>query len=92
MKSRFNLKTDTISADGSILRLHELLADEFKRRKEGQVGARLHLLHNITDQTSKTTVLPTRKSTTARNSIQDRGSKTASSCLIGRISATTALR
>ena len=42
---------DIISADGTILRLHELLADDFEGRKEEQAGARLHLLHNITDQT-----------------------------------------
>jgi len=42
---------DIISADGTILRLHELLADDFEARKEEQAGARLHLLHNITDQT-----------------------------------------
>ncbi len=40
-----------ISADGTILRLHELLVDDLKRPKEEQAGARLHLLHNITDQT-----------------------------------------
>jgi len=42
---------DIISADGTILRLHELLADDFEGRKEEQAGARLHLLHNITNQT-----------------------------------------
>jgi IS4 transposase len=33
--------------------LHELLADNFEGRKEEQTGARLRLLHNITDQTIK---------------------------------------
>ena len=42
---------DIISADGTILRLHELLADDFEGRNEEQAGARFHLLHNITDQT-----------------------------------------
>jgi len=42
---------DIISADGTVLRLHELLADDFQARKEEQAGARLHLLHNITNQT-----------------------------------------
>ncbi|WP_281259905.1 IS4 family transposase [Halalkaliarchaeum desulfuricum] len=42
---------DIISADGTVLRLHELLADDFEGRKEEQTGARLHLLHNITEQT-----------------------------------------
>ena len=42
---------DIISVDGTILRLHELLADDFEVPKQEQAGARLHLLHNITDQT-----------------------------------------
>jgi IS4 transposase len=42
---------DIISTDGTILWLHELLADGFGGGKDEQAGARLHLLHNITDQT-----------------------------------------
>jgi IS4 transposase len=42
---------DIISADGTILRSHELLVDDFEGPREEQAGARLHLLHNITDQT-----------------------------------------
>jgi len=42
---------DIVIADGTILRLHEFLADEFQPRKGEQGGARLHLLHNVTDQT-----------------------------------------
>ena len=42
---------DIISADGTVLRLHEFLADDFQARKAEQAGARLHLIHNITDQT-----------------------------------------
>ncbi|MFT4963720.1 MAG: putative transposase, partial [Halobacteriales archaeon] len=40
-----------MSADGTVLRLHEFLADAYEGRKEEQAGARLHLLHNITEQT-----------------------------------------
>jgi len=38
-------------ADGTVLRLHEFLSDEFQARHEEQAGAKLHLLHNATDQT-----------------------------------------
>jgi len=38
-------------ADGTVLRLHELLSEEYKARHEEQAGAKLHLLHNVTDQT-----------------------------------------
>ena len=41
---------DIIAADGTILRLYEFLADEFQPPKGEQGGARLHLLHNVTDQ------------------------------------------
>jgi IS4 transposase len=46
--SRFR---DVMVADGTILRLHQLLADEYEPRRGEQGGARLHLLHNVTDQT-----------------------------------------
>jgi len=42
---------DVIIADGTVLRLHEFLSDEFQARHEEQAGAKLHLLHNATDQT-----------------------------------------
>jgi IS4 transposase len=42
---------DVMIADGTILRLHELLSEEYEARKDEQAGARLHLLHNVTDQT-----------------------------------------
>jgi len=47
----FDRFRDIVVADGTILRLHEFLADEFRPRKGEQGGARLHLLHNVTDQT-----------------------------------------
>jgi len=42
---------DVMIADGTVLRLHRLLSDEFEPRRGEQGGARLHLLHNVTDQT-----------------------------------------
>ena len=45
--SRFR---DVMIADGTILRLHRFLADEYEPRRGEQGGARLHLLHNVTDQ------------------------------------------
>ena len=40
-------------ADGTVLRLHEFLSDQFEARHEEQAGAKLHLLHNATDQTTE---------------------------------------
>ncbi len=42
---------DVMISDGTIVRLNELLSDEFQARKKDQAGARLHLVHNVTDQT-----------------------------------------
>ncbi len=42
---------DVVIADGTILRLHELLSEEYKVRHEEQAGAKLHLLHNATEKT-----------------------------------------
>ncbi|GGM73968.1 hypothetical protein GCM10009017_24900 [Halarchaeum rubridurum] len=42
---------DVMIADGTVLRLHEFLSDEFQARHEEQAGAKLHLLHNATEQT-----------------------------------------
>jgi len=42
---------DVMIADGTVLRLHEFLSDEFQARHEEQAGAKLNLLHNATDQT-----------------------------------------
>jgi len=38
-------------ADGTVLRLHEFLPDQFEARHEEQAGAKLHLLNNATEQT-----------------------------------------
>jgi putative transposase len=42
---------DMMIADGTTLQLHRLLAEEFEPRRGEQGGARLYLLHNVTDQT-----------------------------------------
>ncbi|ELY59308.1 IS4 family transposase [Natronococcus jeotgali] len=42
---------DVMIADGTVLRLHEFLSEEYEARHEEQAGAKLHLLHNATDQT-----------------------------------------
>jgi len=42
---------DAMIADGAVLRLHEFLSDQFEARHEEQAGAKLHLLHNATEQT-----------------------------------------
>jgi len=42
---------DVMIADGTVLRLHESLSDQFKARHEEQAGEKLHLLHNATEQT-----------------------------------------
>ena len=47
----FDRFRDVMVADGTILRLHRFLADVYEPRKGEQGGARLHLLHNVTDQT-----------------------------------------
>ncbi|GAB7120917.1 IS4 family transposase [Natrinema sp. JCM 9743] len=47
----FDRFRDVMVADGTILRLHQFLADAYEPRKGEQGGARLHLLHNVTDQT-----------------------------------------
>ena len=40
---------DVMIADGTVLRLHEFLSDQYQGRHEEQAGAKLHLLHNATD-------------------------------------------
>jgi IS4 transposase len=42
---------DVMIADGTVLRLHRFLSEEFEPRRGEQGGARLHLLHNVTEQT-----------------------------------------
>ncbi|WP_273836867.1 IS4 family transposase [Halococcus sp. PRR34] len=51
VSEEFSRFRDVIIADGTVLRLHQFLAEEYEGRKEEQAGARLHLLHNATDRT-----------------------------------------
>jgi IS4 transposase len=51
ISDEFDRFRDVIVADGTILRLYEFLAEEFQPRRGEQGRARLHLLHNVTDQT-----------------------------------------
>jgi len=51
ISDEFGRFRDVMIADGTVLRLHEFLADAYEARHEEQAGARLHLLHNVTDQT-----------------------------------------
>ena len=37
-------------ADGTVLRLHECLSEVYEGRHEEQAGARLHRIHNTTEQ------------------------------------------
>ena len=50
VSDEFEQFRDVMIADGTILRLHQLLSDTYEGRKEEQAGARLHLLHNPSDQ------------------------------------------
>ena len=47
----FDRYRDVMIADGTVLRLHQFLSDEYEARHEEQAGAKLHLLHNDTEQT-----------------------------------------
>lgn len=51
VSEEFDRFRDVMIADGTVLRLHELLSEAYKARHEEQAGAKLHLLHNVTDQT-----------------------------------------
>ncbi|THE65840.1 IS4 family transposase [Salinadaptatus halalkaliphilus] len=51
VSEEFNRFRDVMIADGTVLRLHELLSEEYEGRRDEQAGARLHLLHNVTEQT-----------------------------------------
>ncbi|ELY62439.1 IS4 family transposase [Natronococcus jeotgali] len=51
VSEEFDRFRDVMIADGTVLRLHELLSEEYKAPHEEQAGASLHLLHNVTDQT-----------------------------------------
>ncbi len=51
VSEEFNRLRGVMIADGTVLRLHKLLSEEYEDRREEQAGAGLHLLHNVTEQT-----------------------------------------
>ncbi len=79
-------------ADGTVLRLHEFLSEEFKARHEEQAGAKLHLLHNATDQTIERIDVTDEKTHDSTLFKTVRGYKDGSFCLISRTSSTAASR
>ena len=54
VSDEFDRFKDVMIADATVLRLHRLLRDEYQGLREEQAGAKLHLLHNVTDQTLET--------------------------------------
>ena len=51
VSDEFDRFRDVMVADATVLRLHRFLRDEYQGLREEQAGAKLHLLHNVTDQT-----------------------------------------
>ena len=47
----FDRFRDVLIADATVLRLHRFLREEYQGLRKEQAGAKLHLLHNVTDQT-----------------------------------------
>jgi len=54
VSDEFDRFKDVMVADATVLRLHRFLRDEYQGLREEQAGAKLHLLHNVTDQTLET--------------------------------------
>ena len=82
---------DVMIADGTILRLHELLSEEYTSRHEEQAGAKLHLLHNATEVADDEIVFPPERwaatfrstpSSSSRNSVSSWDTR-HSHCLSG---------
>ena len=53
VSDEFNRVRDVLIVDATVLRLHRFLHEEYHSLREEQGGAKLHLLHNVTDQTLK---------------------------------------
>jgi len=51
VSDEFDQFRDVIIADATVLRLHRFLREEYQGLREEQAGAKLHLLHNVTDRT-----------------------------------------
>ena len=51
VSDEFDRFRDVMIADATVLRLHRFLREEYQGLRKEQAGAKLHLLHNVTDQT-----------------------------------------
>ncbi|GAA0249748.1 hypothetical protein GCM10009000_077510 [Halobacterium noricense] len=51
VSDEFDRFRDVTVADATILRIHRFLREEYQGLCEEQTEAKLHLLHNVTDQT-----------------------------------------
>ena len=51
VSDEFDRFRDVMIADATVLRLHRFLREEYRGLREEQAGAKLHLLHNVTDRT-----------------------------------------
>jgi IS4 transposase len=51
MTDQFDHIRELVVADATIFRLQDLLADAYPATHENQAGAKLHLVHNVTDET-----------------------------------------
>ncbi|WP_435079798.1 IS4 family transposase [Halococcus sp. AFM35] len=51
VSDEFDRFRDVMIADATVLRLHRFLREEYQGLREEQAGAKLHLLHNVTDRT-----------------------------------------
>lgn len=85
---QFDRFRDVMIADGTVLRLHQFLSDEFEARNEEQAGARLHLLHNPTDQMLERFSITDEKAHDSTEFTLTRGSNSGWYCSTRRTSST----
>jgi len=84
---------DVMVADGTVLRLHEFLSDQFEARHEGAGWSEAPPApQSPQSRRSNESILLTRKHTTAPCSKQGHGLRTASCCSISPTSSTAGLR
>ena len=50
VSDEFDQFRDVMIANATVLRLHRFLREQYQGRREEQAGAKLHLLHNVTDR------------------------------------------
>jgi putative transposase len=51
VSDEFDQFRDVMITDATVLQLHRFLREQYQGRREEQAGAKLHLLHNVTNQT-----------------------------------------